>query len=206
MLRRFPHGLNNFLVCLGSVVRNKMSGSENKPARNWLERYFPFVAKSPEMKIHWLEGAAMKGVLSREEITPYVRLLLAEHDTEQESYRKLFAQLSDEMQIFLLDAADIYDIPKLFRLLPCPGMEHAKVALVKSLPYYEKEKQLIRDRVFYAINDYSGELLEKVVRKLINEERAPEYFQENYERFQEIMEDEEFLLSLYPKSRGGQNW
>lgn len=183
-----------------------MGDSVKKPARNLLERYFPFVAKSPEMKIHWLEGVAMKGVLSREEITPYVRLLLAEHNTDDEAYRKLFEKLDEKMQLFLLDAADIYDIPKLFRLFPCPGMEHASVALLKDLPYYEKDKQIVLDRVFYAINDYSAELLEKVAQKIMNEERAPEHFQENYERFQRIMEDESFLLSLYPKARGGQNW
>ncbi len=170
---------------------------------NWLERYFPFVAKSPEMKIGWLKRVVEKGEVSREEITPYVRLLLAEHNTDDVLYRKMFEQLDDEMQIALLEAADIYDIPKLFRLFPSSGMKHAEIALMKSLPAYEKKKQLVRDKVFYAINDYSRELLEKTAQTLIREGREPEHFQENYERFQKILEDEEFLLSLYPKARGG---
>lgn len=181
-----------------------MSGSGTKQANNWLERYFPFVAKSPDMKIRWLKGAVRKGVLSSEEITPYVRLLLTEHNTAEDSYRQLFEQLDEDVQISLLDAADIYNIPKLFRLLPSPGMKHAQIALLKHLPAYEKEKQLVLDRVFYAIHDYSRELLDKAAKKIINEKRDPEHFQDNYERFQEILEDEEFLLSLYPKARGGQ--
>ncbi len=183
-----------------------MKSSGKKSAKNWLERYFPFVAKSPDMKIRWLEGVVRKEVLSREEVTPYVRLLLTEHNVEEESYKQLFEQLDEDVQISLLDAADIYDIPKLFRLLPDPGMKHAAIALMKHLPAYEKEKQLVLDRVFYAIHDYSGELLDKAAQKLIDEEKVAEYFRRNYERFQEILEDEDFLLSLYPKARGGQSW
>jgi hypothetical protein len=61
---------------------------------------------------------------------------------------------------------------------------------------------LILDKVFYAVSDYSRELLEQAAGKLMQEGKATEDFRDNYARFQEILEDEEFLLSLYPNARG----
>jgi len=174
-----------------------------KKTNNWIERCLPFVSKSPEMKISWLTAVFRKGVLSQDEITPYIRLLLAEKSgEEQEQLRKAFGELDVEMQYCFLEAADIYDTPKLFALCPNPTLRHAEIALLKQVPPYEKKTQLILDKVFYAVSDHSKELLEQAAELLIKEGKASVSFKENYARFQEILEDEEFLLSLYPNARG----
>ena len=102
-----------------------------------------------------------------------------------------------------MKAADIYDTPRLFRLYPDPDSTHAEIALLKEVPVYEKKKQMVLDKVFYAINDFSKELLEDTVLKLHKEGKVSASFMDNYSRFREILGDEEFLLSLYPKARGG---
>jgi len=175
----------------------------NKKSNSWLERCLPFVSKSPEMKIRWLTRVFRKGILSQEEITPYIRLLLAEKSgEEQEELRKTFWELDVEMQYRFLAAADIYDTPKLFALCPNPTLRHAEIALLKKVPPYEKKTQFILDKVFYAVSGHSRELLEQAAALLIKEGKASANFKENYARFQEILEDEEFLLSLYPNARG----
>lgn len=169
---------------------------------NWLEISLPFVAKSPAMKIKWLKRVLKKRSLSKDEITPYVRLLVQDLSLEEEAELvSLFQELDEEMQCGLLAAADIYDVPKVFRLCPHPTRRHVELALLKKVPPYEKKKQLVIDRVFYAISDYSRVLLDEVVRDLIARGSASPSLRENYERFQEILEDEEFLLSLYPNAR-----
>ncbi|MEW6518225.1 MAG: hypothetical protein AB1461_02315 [Thermodesulfobacteriota bacterium] len=180
-----------------------MASFLNNKKNNWLERCLPFVSKSPEMKIRWLITVFRKGVLSQEEITPYIRLLLAEKSgEEQEELRTVFRELDVEMQYRFLEAADIYDTPKLFALCPNPTLRHAEIALLKKMPPYEKKTQFILDKIFYAISDRSRELLEQAAELLIREGRTSPNFKENYARFQEILEDEEFLLSLYPNARG----
>jgi hypothetical protein len=170
---------------------------------NWLERYLPFVSKGPEMKIRWLVRVFRKGILSQEEITPYIRLLLAEKcGEENEQLKKAFGELNVEMQYRFLEAADVYDTPTLFRLCPEPTPRHAEIALLKMAPPYEKKTQLILDKIFYAISDHSRDLLEQTAKLLIREGKASASFAENYARFQEILDDEEFLLSLYPNARG----
>lgn len=176
-------------------------GKNNK--RKLFDRYLPFIAKSPKMKLRWLKGAFTKGVLSSDEITPYVRLLLAASSVEEkEQVKNLFRELDENLQLRLLEAADIYDAPKLFRLCINPVLEHAEIILTKNVPPYEKRKQMILDTVFYAINDFSKELLADAVSKLIEKETVDVDFLENYKRFQEILEDKEFLLSLYPNAAG----
>lgn len=171
---------------------------------NWFDRYLPFVSKSPQMKIKWLKGVFKKGVLSLEEITPYIRLLVTDDNSgeENELLAELFKELEPEMQYRFLEAADIYDTPKLFRFFPSPTTRHAKIALMKKVPPYEKKIQLIRDNVFYAVSDYSKDLLAETAKLMVEEGKASQRFLENYERFKEILGDEEFLLSLYPKARG----
>jgi len=54
--------------------------------KRWYENYLPFVAKSPAIQAEWLavelsqmrlaDGKEISGVLSREEIKPYIRLFL----------------------------------------------------------------------------------------------------------------------------------
>ncbi|MBI5556521.1 MAG: hypothetical protein HY885_02680 [Deltaproteobacteria bacterium] len=176
---------------------------KNNTKNKWLERYLPFVSKSPEMKIKWLKSAFRKGILSSEEITPYIRLLLSETCSDENAQlAKLVAELDPEMRCLFLDAADVYDTPRLFRLFAAPTLRHAEIALLKKVPPYEKKTQLILDKVFYAVSDYSKELLEQAAGKLMAEGKATEDFRDNYARFQEILGDEEFLLSLYPNARG----
>ncbi|MCB2181860.1 MAG: hypothetical protein KQH63_07535 [Desulfobulbaceae bacterium] len=178
--------------------------TKNKNKKKWFDRYLPFVSKSPEMKIKWLEKTFRKGALSLEEVTPYIRLLLSENSYEEnERLVEIFADLNKELQYNLLEAADIYDTPKLLRLCPSPDRRHAEIALMKEVPNYEKKKQLILDKVFYAINDFSKELLENSVLKLQEEQKVSRAFMDNYKRFQEILGDEEFLLEMYPKAGGG---
>jgi len=180
-----------------------LSFLNNKKSNNWLARCLPFVSKSPEMKIRWLTRVFRKGILSQEEITPYIRLLLAEKSGEEQlQLKKAFSELDVEMQYRFLEAADIYDTPKLFALCPNPTLRHAEIALLKKVPPYEKKTQFILDKVFYAISGHSRELLEQAAELLIKEGKASANFKENYARFQEILEDEEFLLSLYPNARG----
>jgi hypothetical protein len=174
-----------------------------KRKNNWLERYLPFVSKSPEMKIKWLIQVFKKGILSQEEITPYIRLLLADNSYEEnEQLKVLFQELDAEMQCRFLEAADVYDTPALFRLCPEPTLRHAQIAMLKKVPPYEKKTQLILDKIFYAVSDRSRELLEQTAELLLREGMASANFRENYARFQEILEDEELLLSLYPNARG----
>jgi hypothetical protein len=182
---------------------NMISFPNKKKSNNWLERCLPFVSKSPEMKIRWLIGVFRKGILSQEEITPYIRLLLQEKSGEEQGQLKqAFGELEVEMQYRFLEAADIYDTPKLFALCPNPTLKHAEIALLKKVPPYEKKTQFILDKVFYAISDHSRGMLEQAAELLIKEGKASANFKENYARFQEILEDEEFLLSLYPNARG----
>lgn len=155
------------------------------------------------MQMKWLTETFNKEVLTIEEMTPYVRLFLNNRSGEEkEEIAEMFGELDDDMQCRFLEAADIYDVPELFRLCPRPTMRHAEILLRKEPPPYEKKTQLILDKVFYAINDYSKKLLEETAEKLEKEGKAPAHFEENYGRFQEILEDEELLLSLYPKARG----
>lgn len=180
-----------------------ISWLKNNNRDNWLEIYLPFVSKSPKMKIKWLKGALKKKILSLEEITPYIRLLLQDNNVEEDMLlADIFKELNEDVQCGLLAAADIYDTPKLFRLCPHPTRRHVELALSKKVPPYEKKTQLVLDKVFYAISDYSRDLLDEAVRDLAWEGKTAGGFLENYERFQSILEDEEFLLSLYPNASG----
>lgn len=178
-----------------------ISWLNNRKGEKWLENYLPFVAKSPKMKVKWLKGALRKGALTSEDITPYIRLLLQDVSAEDEMQLvSIFESLDEEVLNGLLAAADIYDTPKLFRLFPQPTRRHVQLALLKQVPPYEKKTQLVLDKVFYAVSEYSRELLDKTAKDLIREGRVTESFQENYERFLEILDDEQFLLSLYPNA------
>ncbi len=171
--------------------------------RKWVEKLLPFVSKSPKMKLKWLEGAFKKKVLTLDEITPYVRLLLSGNSVEEkQQLEEFFQDLDLEMQYSLIEAADIYDTPEIFRLLDHPTVGHARIALIKNVPLYEKKTQMILDKVFYAISNFSKDLLAKTIELLEKEGKASAMLLENYERFKEILNDEEFLLSLYSKARG----
>lgn len=172
-----------------------------KQKRKWYEAYLPFVARSPGMQIAWLEGATRKGALSSQEITPYISLLLAHEGDELAELKSAFAGLDELLVAQLLAAAEIYDMPKLFGLIEKPVVRHAVVALQKVPPDYEKNPQLVMDKLFMAVNERSSELLEDAVRIIMAGNDIPASFLAAYERFKEIIEDQKILSALYPKAR-----
>jgi len=187
----------------------------------WYEKYLPFVAKSPEMQAQWLAAELsrmlssdlerLRGVLSREEIRPYVRLFLDGCDAVRGGWGgeegvddvvvRLFEAVGEENLRLMVECADIYDIPRLFRFLRNPSVELAIMAMKKIPPPYEKNPLLIIDRVFQAIREKSGKLLEDAAAGVAVHDDAPADFVGNYERFKEIMMDEHVLSMLYPKAK-----
>lgn len=170
--------------------------------RKWYEKYLPFVAKGRRMQVEWLAGTIRKGALHLEEVTPYVRLLLAEDlgdDTER--LVPLLKDLEEEVLCRMVEAADIYDVAKLLRLVPKPTVEQALVALAKEPPPYEKNPEDVLDKVFQAIHDRSESLFEEAAAELRNRTDAPAHFVAAYERFEEILADERILSAMYPKAR-----
>ncbi|MDA8165134.1 MAG: hypothetical protein M0017_08915 [Desulfobacteraceae bacterium] len=152
------------------------------------------------MQIEWLIGVFKKRSLAREEITPYIRLLM-EEEQEDEVIRGLFLGLEEWVLTAMLEAADIYDTPRLFRLIPQPTLAQAMIALLKVPPPYEKAPGLPRHKIFQAVHDSSEELLAAAVRDLRHRGEGGAEFEEAYERFEEVLMDEKILTSLYPKAR-----
>ncbi|MBW1791343.1 MAG: hypothetical protein JRJ14_03610 [Deltaproteobacteria bacterium] len=180
-----------------------MEAIKKKKTKKWYERYLPFVARSTEGQIEWLVSILKKNVLSLEEITPYVKLLLSEKNNVEKDFLTIqLGNLHDDVVCKLLHAADIYDTPQLVKHIPHLEIHHADIALRKSVPPYEKKPLMILDKVFYAINESGQDLLKKAVEKIAEEGNEPGDFQGNYQRFREILKDEKFLLSLYPNARG----
>jgi hypothetical protein len=173
---------------------------ENGDRRKWYEKYLPFVAQSPRMQIDWLIGVFRKGSLTHEEITPYIRLLLADGQDDQ-VIRDLFLSLDEGVLTEMLRAADIYDTPKLFHLIPHPTLGQAGIALRKTPPPYEKAPVQVREKIFRAVYDSSEELLKQAVEDLKERRETSAEFEETYERFNEILMDAKILSSLYPKAK-----
>ncbi len=191
---------------------------ENKFATGkWHERYLPFVAKSPEMQVEWLTNRLSRlrdtgvegktGILSREELNPYIKLLLQDGVGTTESAQKdsklseLLAEIEEDELLLLIECADIYDIPRLFKLLSDVNPKQAIMALKKEPPPFEKKPLMVIDRVFHSIKEKSTELLEVSARGVLESDNAPVHFAANYERYKEIMMDEHILSLLYPKAR-----
>lgn len=173
-----------------------------KVKRKWYEKYLPFVAKSQRMQVKWLVGTIKKGTLHLDEITPYVRLLLAEEEgKEHKSLVALLKDIDKDVICRMVMAADIYDVAKLMRLVPSPTVEQAVAALMKAPPPYEKKPDLVLDKVFQSIHDRSDTLFEEAAAELRNRTDAPAHFDAAYERFQEILADERILSAMYPKAR-----
>ena len=169
--------------------------------RKWYEKYLPFVAKSPEMQLRWLESAFRKGVLASHEITPYIKLFMApDGEANLARVRGLLHSLSGSAIEKILDAADIYDVPDLFRCVAEPTVLQAVIAITKTIPPYEKTPQMLIDKVFQAVYDCSEELLAQAAAKVTGSAERPAHFQEAYERFKEVKEDEKLLSALYPKA------
>lgn len=189
--------------------------------KRWYENYLPFVAKSPAIQAEWLavelsqmrlaEGKDISGVLSREEIKPYIRLFLDNCNSGPEGWTgevgaddemvALLEGIGDDNLLLIIECAEIFDIPKLFKLLRNLTLEQAVIALKKVPPPYEKNPWLIIDRVFHAIREKSGEQLEAAASLVLAGEDAPIDFADNYERFKEIMMDEHILGLLYPRAK-----
>ena len=184
----------------------------------WYEKYLPFVAKSPKIQLKWLatqlarlnssDAKRNDGIFSREEIKPYIRLFL-ENSNAGQGYAEtgedgrmmvLLNSLSEANLLLMMECVDIYDIPKLLSLVPRPTLKMAIIALQKTPPPYEKNPLLAIDRVFLAIKEKSGKLLEESAAAVITN-GAPTNFADNFGRFQEIMLDEHILSLLYPKAR-----
>jgi len=169
--------------------------------RKWYEKYLPFVSKGQRMQVEWLAGTIRKGTFHVEEVTPYVRLLLAEVDIQgTDKLVVLLKDLEDKVLCGMVEAADIYDVAKLLRLTPVPTVEQAVVALSKKPPPYDKNPKEVLDKVFQAIHDRSESLFEEAAAKLLNSKDAPDHFSAAYERFEEILADERILSEMYPKA------
>lgn len=169
--------------------------------RKWYEKYLPFVARSPEMQLRWLEAAFRKGTLAPREITPYIKLFLApDGEANLARVRGLLHSLDGSAIENMLGAADIYDVPDLFRCVAEPTVAQAVIAITKVPPPYEKTPQLVIDKVLQAVYDSSEELLAQAAAKVAGSAERPAHFQEAYERFKEIKEDEKLLSALYPKA------
>ena len=168
---------------------------------SWFERYMPFVARSPKMQVQWLATTFRKGALSSQEITPYIKLLLApENEQHPDIFKQLFKPLDTVVVEKMLLAADIYDSPKLFNFIEEPTLQQAIIALRKAPPPYEKDPFPVISKLFQAIHDRSDVLLRDAAAEIKKSPVKPEHFEESYERFQEIVEDEKFLSALYPKA------
>jgi len=175
---------------------------ERKRGGRWYEKYLPFIARSREKQIQWLIGAFRKRTLSRQEITPYVKLLLEEDDPEGLLLlREYLAGLDVAFLLELLRAADIYDTIKLLRLLPEVSIDEAIIALCKEPPPYEPAPEQVVDQVFQAVHDAKTGLLQEAGGKLLHSREAPAHFAGLYVRFLEILKDQELLSTLYPKAR-----
>lgn len=198
-----------------------MGDNSELAGRKWYEKYLPFVAKSPAIQAEWLaaelsrmrftDGDNGGGVLSHEEIRPYIRLFLENCDIgsggwtgevgADERMVALLAEMGEENLLLMIECAEIYDIPKLFKLLRQLTREQAVIAMKKIPPPYEKNPLLIIDRVFHAIREKSGQQLEEAAAVVLVDSGAPVGFSDNYERYKEIMMDEHILGLLYPKAR-----
>ena len=169
--------------------------------RKWYEKYLPFVARSPEMQLRWLESAFRKGTLAPHEITPYIKLFMTpDGEGDLARVRGLLHSLSGDIIEKMLGAADIYDVPDLFRCVAVPTVSQAIIAITKAPPPYEKTPQLVIDKVFQAVYDCSEELLGEAAGRVTESAGKPAHFQAAYERFKEIKEDEKLLSALYPKA------
>lgn len=110
-------------------------------------------------------------------------------------------EVSPELIRQLVEAADIYDTPKLFALLPSGTMDLVMAALVKEAPPYEQNPQLVRDRLFYAVHSWNPDVFLDAVAKLQELGLAPPGFATDHSRFLELLEDKKLLSSLYPKAK-----
>jgi hypothetical protein len=176
---------------------------ENKVLqRKWYDKYLPFVARSPQMQLEWLVSVFRKQSLSFQEITPYVKIFLADEDDEKRTLLiKLISKLDKQLVDKIVTAADIYDTPELFSLISRPTVLQAVIALRKAPPPYEKNPQAVLDKLYWELHNHSELFLIKARDELLASGNVPEHFEKQFKRFREIVEDEKILSALYPKAR-----
>lgn len=175
---------------------------KEKRQRRWYQKYLPFIARSPEMQVEWIVEECRRNKLTREELTPYIRLLFSEENVaNEEELLGLLTGISSEMQEDFLRVADVYDVPRIIRFIPELNEVLVEIALCKDLPSYETKPQKVMDRVLNAINDRSENLLALVADMIMENRSAPSHFAENYERFRAILEDKEFIRSQWSNAK-----
>ena len=156
------------------------SMKEERRGRRWYQNYLPFIARSPEMQVEWLVAECRRQNLVKEEMTPYVRLLFSEENAaNEEELRTILAGLLPEVLEEFLNVADIYDVPRIIRIIPLLNETLVEIALTKDLPPYETKPQKIMDRVLNAINNRSRPLLKDVAARIMANGAAPKHFSEN---------------------------
>lgn len=169
----------------------------------------PFVARNPAMQVDWLVMQFRRGVLTDEEMAPYIHLLLSGHASRREmdsddDLLEIFSRLDREIKVSMIRCAEIYDVPELLSLIGELSVDDAIIVLKKVPPPYEKKGLLVLDRVFQAVNECGDHLLERAARKMAADGNPPDHFASAYERFQEILIDEKILAQLYPQAVEGQ--
>lgn len=175
---------------------------EKKDKNQWYLRYLPFIAKPQHMQVQWLVAECKKNKLSREELLPYVRLLfVTDGEDGQRALKEKIAHVDAASLYKILDAADIYIVPKVIELIPEIDSRLVEIVLLKEMPPYEQKPQKIIDMVFYAVNERNSELLEDVANNLIMSGKEPKGFKANYDRFKAILEDEAFIRTQYPSAK-----
>ena len=167
----------------------------------------PFVARNPRLQLEWLVGEFRKGILSDDEIAPYIHLLVSGYVASKaqaegvEELREIFVNLPRGVVVAMIRCAEIYDIPDLLELVPELSVDDAVLVLKKVPPPYEKKSILLLDRVFQAVNGCGDQLLERAGQKMIDDGEAPVHFASAYERFKEVLIDEKILTLMYPQAR-----
>lgn len=170
---------------------------------SWIEKYFPFVARSPKKQLDWLIAASRKGALSDAELTPYVRLLLGNEDPEiREDLAGLLAVLPADDWNHLLRAAELADLPALIGLMPRMTADQALIILRKEPPPYENQPEQEIDRLYETFHARFPDVMDQAAARLGAEDRRPVWFDDVYSRFMEKLRDKEFLSELYPKAKG----
>lgn len=177
--------------------------------RLWAEA-LPFVARSPEMKVAWLVDIFSQGVLTSDEIAPYMHLLLSEYESSSDidmapnggdGLEVLFSKVDRPLLARMIQCTEIYDLPVLLSLIRDLSVDEAVLALRKEPPVYEKKWLLIIDKVFQAVNGCGDGLLELAAEKMTGAGGVPAHFMVSYERFKEILHDEKILSELYPQAK-----
>ncbi|MEW6429077.1 MAG: hypothetical protein AB1568_13695 [Thermodesulfobacteriota bacterium] len=170
---------------------------------SWIEKYYPFVARSPKKQLDWLVGACRKGALADSEITPYVRLLLANEDPEvRDELAAIMAALPGGDWNHLLRAADLCDLPALLERMPEITSEQALIILRKEPPPYENHPEQEIERLYDTFHARAPEVMEHAAAILLAGDNRPAWFADAYARFVEKLRDKEFLSELYPKAKG----